>query len=133
MTRINVVPVEELCNQHLFAEWRELPRIYTLINNRNGEVSPSEIPLNYVLGSGHVKFFYDKLGFLTKRHGELTAELLKRNYNIGSYEAFTFTIPENKLKFIWNNWKPSDVDLKINRERIKDRMPKSPKWSKVNK
>lgn len=26
MTRINLVPVEELSNQHLVAEYRELPR-----------------------------------------------------------------------------------------------------------
>jgi len=27
MTRINLVPPEELCDQHLLAELRELPRI----------------------------------------------------------------------------------------------------------
>ena len=27
MTRINVVQVQELCDQHLLAEWRELTRI----------------------------------------------------------------------------------------------------------
>ena len=27
MTRVNLVPVEELADQHLFAEWREIKRL----------------------------------------------------------------------------------------------------------
>lgn len=30
MTRINVVDPRDLTDEHLFAEWRELPRVFTL-------------------------------------------------------------------------------------------------------
>ena len=31
MTRINTMPPEHLTDQHLFAEYRELPRIFALV------------------------------------------------------------------------------------------------------
>lgn len=56
MTRINCVPVEELTDKHLLAEYRELPRIFNLAR------AVEDAPTEYVLGTGHMKFFYDKLG-----------------------------------------------------------------------
>lgn len=50
MTRINLVPVEELADQHLLAEYRELPRCLNKPTR-----SPSDFPV-YVLGKGHVKW-----------------------------------------------------------------------------
>lgn len=31
-----------------------------------------KLPLHYTLGTGHVLFFYNKLGFISKRYVELT-------------------------------------------------------------
>ena len=66
MTRINTVPVECLSDKHLLAEYRELPRIFTAVAKiyDSGNQLPTDIPPNYKLGAGHVKFFYDKLLWL---------------------------------------------------------------------
>lgn len=78
MTRINVVPVTELTNKHLIAEYRELPRIYKAALKFYLRGDKSIIPSTYRLGEGHVKFFYNKLGFINKRHKELINEMTSR-------------------------------------------------------
>ena len=127
MTRINCVPVQELCNKHLFAEWRELPRIKSYVSKSiNKGLNVLDIPPHYVLGKGHVKFFYNKLSFLIKRYDELTKELLDRGYNIEKSELIMEGLPN------WfNDWVPTQEDIMLNRHRIKERMPKNPKWSKI--
>lgn len=50
MTRINVIPVEELSDQHLIAEYRELPRVLKQNININ------DAPETYKLETGHVKW-----------------------------------------------------------------------------
>lgn len=74
MTRINLVPPEELHRLHLIAEYRELPRVFSLA--REGV----EIPETYTFGHGHVKFFYNKLWFITLRHRLLVLEMERRGY-----------------------------------------------------
>ncbi len=63
MTRINLVPPEELCDQHLLAEHRELTRIPNAV--AKGKYHLKGQPAEYKLGEGHVRFFFNKLaGFL---------------------------------------------------------------------
>ncbi len=70
MTRINIhVPPINLCNEHLIAEHRELKRIPNAI--KNGTSVIKNIPSTFRLGEGHVKFFYNKLGYLKKRYSQL--------------------------------------------------------------
>lgn len=60
MTRINLVPPEELSRQHLVAEYRELPRIFALVRAAQGKgLKPANIkaPAVYVLGRGTKKQF----------------------------------------------------------------------------
>jgi deoxyribonuclease V len=40
MTRINLLPPSELADQHLLAEWRELPRIFGLVKKKLTENKP---------------------------------------------------------------------------------------------
>lgn len=122
MTRINVVPVEELCDQHLLAEWRELPRMRgfaekTVIEEKN-------IPLTYRLGEGHMAFFLNKADFLEERHAQLTKELLKRGFNLMIKLEFIMSLRFKPVKYI-----PTEEDLQLNRARITERMPNSPRWS----
>ena len=77
MTRINCVPVQELTDAHLGAEYRELPRIFALARAAylRGELpTDPRNPTEYTLGKGHVRFFYARLGWLRKRFLELVAE-----------------------------------------------------------
>lgn len=126
MTRINVVPVKELTNKHLFAEWREMPRLVKnldkSLNRKSGQFCISEIPPEYVLGKGHVKFFYDKFEFLHKRHIELTNELLNRGYNLGNLDSAIFKTVDKEW---YGDYIPTEEAMKLNRERIKIRLTKS--------
>ena len=128
MTRINVVPVTELHRKHLLAEYRELPRLYELsrkwakrVNARNYEGPYREIPDQYVLGRGHVLFFYNKLGYIHRRHGELYDECQRRGFNVN--------FPPAKRQVAWaptwlmNDYSPTTHALEINRQRILERMP----------
>ena len=79
MTRINLIPPNQLTRQHLIAEYRELPRVFKLaVNwfNRGG----GDLPPTYRLGTGHMKFFYDKLEFLHDRQVSLVVEMKARGY-----------------------------------------------------
>jgi deoxyribonuclease (pyrimidine dimer) len=122
MTRINVVPVEELCNQHLFAEWRELPRM----NSYAMKASNGPIPKEYTLGTGHMRFFLDKKDWLEDRHSKLTTELLKRGYALGNLSKFIMSDRWGNKSFI-----PDQKALTINRERISVRLPKNAKWGLI--
>lgn len=85
MTRINLVDPAVLTNQHLLAEWRELPRIFTAVRkllDKGCTVDQVNIPPKYKLGTGHVRFFYNKLLYLYGRWQKLTFELQKRDYNL---------------------------------------------------
>lgn len=123
MTRINVVPVTELTNKHLFAEWREMPRLVANLNKslsrKSKPFSTSEIPVEYKLGSGHVKFFYDKFKYLHNRHKELTTELLKRGYNLSHTDSSIFSTVD---KTWYNDYVPTKEAMELNRARIKDRL-----------
>lgn len=124
MTRINCVPVEELCREHLIAEYRELPRIFTAAAKAQEKGTLKNLPNSYRLGCGHMKFFYDKLEYLAKRHKELIQEMEKR-----SYKPTIFNVDEKWRSVIsthfWKDWIPEDKDIEINRQRLKDRTPKS--------
>lgn len=121
MTRINVVPVEELCDQHLLAEYRELPRVFTLAK------VCSDAPRQYVLGTGHVKFFYDKLCYIYMRCLLLIQECEKRGFNI-AYVTPPKDLPTNAK--LWNDYIPTEEAIALNKQRLQDRMKKfSPRWS----
>lgn len=112
MTRINVVPPSELCDKHLLAEYRELPRVFALAR------PCPDAPKEYVLGAGHVKFFYDKLVFLAWRFSKLVQECKKRGFNV-QFE----TIPANRVNVsLLNDYTPTPEAIALNRARINERL-----------
>lgn len=130
MTRINLVSPEELTDQHLMREYQELPRIVGLVRkaiHRGKKTSDFKIAHDYILGSGHVTFFYNKLEFLQKRQLLLIEELLKREYKI---------IHQNGLNLIDipDEWKrdyiPTTNGLMLSRERIREKILMKPHWYK---
>lgn len=127
MTRINVVPVEELTRQHLQGEYKEITRVFTLarnaskrgINKYNFEAK-MKAPKEYTLGTGHVKFFMDKLGYILNRYQQLTAEMIRRGYSPNP-------VPSGELvkgldKFWLKSYNPTPEALEINRKRIQERL-----------
>lgn len=117
MTRINAgVHPSELCDKHLLAEHREIKRMPNMV--KSGRAKLSSIPERFTLGPGHVKFFYDKLGYLRCRYREIYKECIRRNFNVTNFESSFAGIPEH----LFNNWEPSGRDREIILARIEERL-----------
>jgi len=117
MTRINVgVPPMELCDKHLMAEAREIKRIPNCV--AKGKYDLKGQPKEFTLGTGHVKFFYSRLGYLKNRYEELYSECVKRGFNVTYYGDAWNDVP----KHLMNDYIPTDRDIKIIKERISERL-----------
>lgn len=117
MTRINIgVPPKDLCRQHLLAEAREIKRIPNVI--AKGKYNMDNIPDNFTLGTGHVKFFYNKLLYLKKRYEEIYAECLNRGYNVTYFGDAWNNVPA----YLMNDYTPTDNDIKLVMARIEERL-----------
>lgn len=116
MTRVNCIPVSELVNKHLVAEYRELPRVFKLA--RVGADGPPA----YTLGKGHVTFFYNKLEYCYLRQHELYNEMIKRGYTPKYNPTQLFDDFYDDKKALWNDWVPTKQAQAINRQRIEERL-----------
>lgn len=116
MTRINSgIKVGNLCDTHLFSEYRELKRIPNTITS--GKAVIKDIPKTYSLGRGHVKWYYPRLKYLHKRSDALYQELLRRGYNVEDYSSCFQSLPPE----LYNDW--DDTEAKpILVERISERL-----------
>ena len=118
MTRINVgIPPAELVNQHLIAEHREIKRIPNCI--AKGRYNMDGIPDRFKLGTGHVKFFYNKLLYLKNRYTSLYNECIKRGFNVQNYIGAWDNVPQELM----NDYKVEPNDIIIIKKRINERRP----------
>lgn len=116
ITRINAgIPVQDLSRQHLIAEHREITRIPNAI--KAGRFSMNGQPAEFKLGQGHVKFFYDKLGYLKGRYMSLYLECRRRGYNVtNKMDAFVGIDPQ-----YMGHYTPTPEAISIVKQRIKER------------
>ena len=129
MTRINIVPLQELADQHLVAEYREMFMVGSALQrtlaSKNRDKSLSSIPEKFTLNTGHVKFFYNKGEYLHKRYDAIVEEMKRRGMNPD---------PERKFKReqwpdeLYNDWDPDEQELAIVRQRIQERIEAKPDW-----
>lgn len=116
MTRINVgVSPSELSRQHLLAEAREIKRVPNAV--KSGSFNMKGQPDQFTLGAGHVKFFYDKLGYLKKRYLSLHQECIKRGYNVTNFSSAWDGVPPEMM----GEYTPTLKDREIILQRIKER------------
>lgn len=122
MTRINLVNPCHLSDKHLGAEYRELPRLFGLVRKAQHKgLRPGDLPIprSYVLGKGHVLFFYNKLKWLQRRQENIIEECLLRG------RVVTFPSSLHLLDGIdpeWiNDWCPSIQEIRLNVKRINER------------
>jgi hypothetical protein len=123
MTRINTIPVKELTRMHLQGELKEITRVFGLVRKaqqRGKNKWNYGIPKEYTMGTGHVKFFADKLLYILNRYHELVDEMRARGYKPNP-------IPdEDLLEGIDKSWMgdytPTEDAIKINRARIEERL-----------
>jgi hypothetical protein len=117
MTRINCgIPPKQLTDKHLIAEHREIKRIPNCI--AKGKYSLNGQPKEFKLGTGHVKFFYDKLLYLKNRYDKLYAECLVRGFNVQYYGEAWNNVPHELL----NDYKPTVRDTRIVQQRIDEKL-----------
>ena len=119
MTRINVgIPPAELTDKHLLAEHREIKRIPNVVSS--GKFSMDNQPSEFKLGTGHVKFFYDKLQYLKRRYESIYDECKQRGFNVTYYGGAWSGVPMEYMK----DYTPTERDRDIIRERINERLTK---------
>lgn len=119
MTRINVgIPPSDLNTKHLIAEHREIKRIPNAV--RTGKARIVNIPDKFKLGTGHVKFFYNKLGYLYDRYHDLYTECKKRGFKVTPYYSAWEGIDKNLL----GQYTPTQQDIDIVKQRINERLNK---------
>lgn len=119
MTRINVIEPSRLSDKHLGAEYRELPRVFGLVRDavaRGERPTDPRNPPEYVLGAGHVRFFYPRLGYLVERYLALCEECRKRGraVNFGNPTELVTGIPAAWFGY----WRPGPEAVQLNIERI---------------
>lgn len=124
MTRINLVHPSELSDQHLMAEYRELPRMVSFIQAWISKGCPEVSQRTYTMGKGHMKFFLNKSQWLTQRHSSIVQELIEiRQYNITNKSPLV--IPSTPFE----NYPVFDSDgLVISRDRIKEKLRLRPNF-----
>ena len=126
MTRINVVPPSELSRQHLLGELHEVLRPFGLVRkmlesgvNKWNLHKKYKQPVDYTLGTGHVVFFYTRLGYIANRHKALVKECINRGYHVNQidYNSLTDGIPD----WCMQDYEPTANALLVNRIRIQER------------
>ena len=123
MTRINVVPVQELQREHLVAEYKEIVRVFALARSAQYELHKKKIPNEYTLGTGHVLYFYDKLKYITERYNSLCTEMKHRGYVCNRVDQSELEQGIDRSLF-WN-YIPTNAALALNRARISERLADS--------
>ena len=119
MTRINVgIPPAELTDKHLLAEHREIKRIPNCI--AKGKYNMDGMPDKFKLGTGHVKFFYNKLLYLKNRYIRLYWMCKRRGFNVQNYIGAWYNLPQELM----NDYKVKANDIRIIRERINEKLNK---------
>ena len=129
MTRINLLPVSELNDVHLMAEYRELPMVPAALKRslrtQMPDVIRKKIPRQFTLNKGHVLFFYDKLGYLSERYKLLVDELVRRGYKLDPNRNSGFDGIDSRW---FGNFTPTNTDMNIVRDRIKLRISQNKTW-----
>lgn len=117
MARVNVgVPPQYLSDQHLIAESVEITMITGSLR-KNGFKVKSPIPEELNIGTGHINFFKNKLIYLQRRLEAVNLELTTRGIK-NSTKIDLFEFPKEYV----NDWRPSQRDSDVIRERIYDRL-----------
>lgn len=108
------------------AEYREIRHVGAALNrslNRKTKFDISEIPTKFTLNSGHVKFFYDKGIYLSKRFRQIREELHRRGFNLDPSIKFDNGLFPDGFR---NDWIPTADAEQLIRNRIAERISQRP-------
>lgn len=119
MTRINVIPVSELSDQHLIAEYHELPRVL------KQNINIADAPEKYCLGRGHMKWAKLHDVFVMFRYWRILDEMKHRGFKTTDYGTELCSYNDDYVA------QPADIEL--NRQRIREKYQMKPNWYRWTK
>lgn len=124
MTRINsAIAPKHLTDEHLLAEHREIKRLPYCLNKAISSGSIKHIPKTFVLGRGHVTFFLDKMGFISKRYDDIRKECIRRGFLVEDYSENFNNIGQLYCK----SYVPTKEEKELLIYRISDRLENTTK------
>lgn len=125
MTRINLLPPRLLTDQHLIAEKKEINQLAGQFRKSLYSKKGFVIPKKFTLNTGHVKFFYDKGLFLSRRYNALSLEMSARKYSVNTeFNGVLWMLYPQ----YFNDYTPSREDYEIIIERITLRVSEKPNF-----
>lgn len=119
MTRINLVLPAELSDQHLVAEYRELPRVI------KGTYNVANAPKSYKLGAGHVLWAKCHEPYLLRRYKAIVDEMKYRGFAVNyAYEDLLRVYCDRngaQTSEVADGYNPSQDELTLSRGRISEK------------
>jgi len=120
--RINIIPVQELADQHLRAEYNEIKfsaDYYRRSKKTKVGIDKTRIGKEYTLSTGHAYMWYDKFAYIVNRLKELCVEMRARGYAV-NYPTIELAGVDEE----WNygDYIPTPEGQKINVDRIVQRI-----------
>jgi len=97
------------------------------LKSKNWKKTKQNLPKEFTLNVGHVKFFYNKGKYLYKRYQLIVEEMKRRAMKPNPDRKFkTDQFPKD----FYNDWSPNSKDLEIIRLRIQEKIDLKPLWYK---
>ena len=98
--------------------------------SRSWERTKEQLPKEFTLNIGHVKFFYNKGKYLYKRYLELIDEMKNRGMSPNPERRFK---KEQWPIDLYQDWEPQEKDIELIRIRIQEKINEKPTWYRWTK
>jgi len=127
MTRINIIPPYHLSDQHLIAEHKEILQLcgsYRVSAKSKRGIRAEDIPEQFTLNTGHVKFFYNKMAYIHERFLSVKREMARRQVNSNVDMDISQFIKNGH----YNLWTPDKEAYITITQRIREKIEMKPEW-----
>lgn len=122
MTRINLVPAVILTDDHLRGEYKEITRVFTAVRKAvaaGKTPADFDIPPRFVLGKGHVTFFYNKISWLRGRYSLLNTGMRGRGFDVDLDLFNEIQRSADQIPNVWSTpWVPRPEDVYLSMARL---------------
>ena len=105
-----------LADQHLIAEYRELPMIIGSLRHNHWQIK-SSIPNVFTLGTGHMNFLKNKITYILRRLDHVEVEMRNRGFKC-EHIVNVNDIPKN----YYNDWVVTQDASNLLRDRISTKL-----------
>lgn len=118
MTRINIgIPPRQLTDKHLLAEHREIKRIPNALSKFGNSLNIKNLPKQFKMGEGHVRFFYDKGKYTFLRYIGLHQECRNRGFNVTDFSE-AWNVYNKDFVHLFNEYIPTEQDKQLIIDRL---------------